>query len=85
MNDNLKVFENWDKIRKLDVEFHCLDFINNIDVLLKDQKNFFLHTSTIMNYFIITNIRHDTSTINEARSKIQEYCITNNGNWVESK
>jgi len=85
MGDNLKVFENWNKIRNLDVEFHCLDFINNIDTLLKDQKNFFLHTSTIMNYFIITNIRHDTSTINNARSKIQEYCTKNNGNWIESK
>lgn len=84
MIDNLKVFENWNYIRNLEIEFHCLDFIDNIDMLLHNNKNFFLHTSTIMNYFIITNIIHDQDKIDMARDNINQYCKNNNGVWVES-
>ena len=85
MKDNEQVFKNWSKIKSLDIEFHCLDFIDNIDLLLANKKNFFLHTSTIMNYFIITNIRHDQEKIDHLRNKINSYCSKNHGNWLESK
>ena len=85
MKDNARVFENWNKIKNLKVEFHCVDFLDNIDKLLSTNKNFFLHTSTIMNYFIITNIRHDQEKIDMLRSKIQNYCDTLNGKWIESQ
>lgn len=85
MRDNFKVFENWSKIKNLEIEFHCLDFIDNIDKLLSKNKKFFLHTSTIMNYFIITNIRHDQDKIDSLRTKIQDYCESLNGYWLESK
>jgi len=85
MAENLKVFDNWEKIKTLDIEFHTLDFLDSIDFLLADRKNFFLHTSTIMNYFIITNIIHDQNKIDALRKKIQDYCEKNNGHWVESK
>jgi hypothetical protein len=85
MKDNARVFENWNKIKNLEVEFHCLDLVDNIDKLLSNNKKFFLHTSTIMNYFIITNIRHDQSKIDELRSKIEHYCKTLDGHWLESK
>lgn len=85
MRDNLKVFENWNKIRNLEVEFHELDFIKNIELLLSKNQNFFLHTSTIMNFFIITNIVHSQEAIDAARSQIENYCSSNNGIWVESR
>ena len=85
MKDNARVFENWNKIKNLDVEFHCVDFLDNIDNLLLKNKNFFLHTSTIMNYFIITNIRHDQEKIDMLRNKIHDYCNTLNGKWIESR
>lgn len=85
MSENAKVFENWNKIKSLEIEFHCFDFIDNIDNLLKDRHDFYLHTSTIMNYFIITNIQHDQDKINYFRYKIEEYCKKQNGKWLESK
>ena len=85
MEDNAKVFENWNYLKSLEVEFHCLDFINNIDNLLKDKYNFYLHTSTIMNYFIITNIQHDQDKIDSLRDRIDYYCKKQNGKWIESK
>ena len=85
MKDNAQVFKNWNKIKNLKVEFHCLDFLDNIDKLLSTNNNFFLHTSTIMNYFIITNIRHDQEKIDMLRNKIENYCKTLNGKWIESQ
>lgn len=81
---NLQVLSNWDKIKKLDIEFHCLNVVDNIDLLLKDNKNFFIHTSTILNSFVITNIKYSTDEINAVRGKIEYYCNLNNGYWNES-
>lgn len=85
MHDNARVFENWNKIKNLEVEFHCLDFVNHIDDILKENNNFFLHTSTIMNSFIITNIQHDQNKIDNLRARIEQYCKELNGHWIESK
>jgi hypothetical protein len=83
-NFNSVVLEKWNYIKSLDVEFHCLDFLSNIDTLLKDNKNFYLHTSTILNSFIITNIKYSVEEIEQMRNKITTYCNTNNGHWGES-
>jgi hypothetical protein len=84
MRDNDQVFKNWNKIKLLDIEFHCVDFIDSIDLLLANKKRFFLHTSTIMNYFIISNIRHDQEKLDQLRNKIDVYCSNQDGNWMES-
>ena len=81
---NLAVLKEWNYIKSLEVEFHCLDFLSNIDMLLKDNKNFYLHTSTILNSFIITNIKYSTEEIQYMRSQISKYCKLNNGFWSES-
>jgi len=82
--NNAVVLKNWSKIKSLDVEFHSLDFLSNIDMLLKDKRNFYLHTSTILNSFIITNIKYSVEEIQEMRDKINLYCKANNGQWSES-
>lgn len=82
--NNAIVLKNWGKIKSLDVEFHSLDFLSNIDLLLKDNKNFYLHTSTILNSFIITNIKYSVEEITVLRTLIEQYCKTNNGHWSES-
>jgi len=81
---NAEVFKNWSKIRSLQVEFYSLDFLSNIDMLLKNEKNFYLHTSTILNSFIITNIKYSVDEIKQMRDKIEYYCKKNNGQWNES-
>ena len=81
---NAEVFKNWSKIRSLQVEFYSLDFLSNIDMLLKNEKNFYLHTSTILNSFIITNIKYSVDEIKQMRDKIEYYCKKNNGQWSES-
>lgn len=81
---NAMVFKHWDKIKSLEVEFHSLDFLENIDMILEKEKNFYLHTSTILNSFIITNIKYSLDEITSMRNKIQHYCNINSGNWTES-
>ena len=81
---NLQIFKNWEHLRSLEIEFHSLDFLENIDNILKDKENFYLHTSTILNYFIITNIKYSEEQISQLRNKIEQYCKTNNGHWSES-
>lgn len=80
---NAEVFKNWERIKSLEVEFHSVDFLANIDSLLENERNFYLHTSTILNYFIITNIKYSEEEIQQMRVKIEEYCKTNNGQWTE--
>jgi hypothetical protein len=81
---NANVFNNWSKIKSLQIEFHSVDFLENIDMLLEREHNFYLHTSTILNSFIITNIKYSIEEINQLRDKINWYCKTNNGTWGES-
>jgi hypothetical protein len=81
---NINVFNNWDKLKSLDIEFHSVDFLENIDMLLNKEHNFYLHTSTILNSFIITNIKHSVEEIRRMRNKIEQHCKTNNGFWEES-
>lgn len=82
--NNKTVLDNWNKIKQLDIEFHCLNFLDNIDLLLENNQHFFLHTSTILNSFIITNIKYSAEEITTARNKIQLLCNTHNGTWIES-
>ena len=81
---NINVFNNWDKLKSLDIDFHSVDFLENIDMLLNKEHNFYLHTSTILNSFIITNIKHSVEEIRRMRNKIEQHCKTNNGFWEES-
>ena len=37
-----------------------------------------------MNYFIISNIRHDQEKLDQLRNKIDVYCSNQDGNWMES-
>jgi hypothetical protein len=83
-DNNKAVLDNWKKIKELDVEFYCLNFIDNIDLLLENREKFFLHTSTILNSFIITNIKYEVEEIELARKKIQMWCDKQNGTWIES-
>lgn len=82
--NNKDVLTNWNDIKKLDIEFHCLNVVDNIDLLLKDKQNFFLHTSTILNSFVITNIKYSTEEIQNVRNKVEDYCSKQNGKWNES-
>lgn len=81
---NAQVFEQWAHIKSLDVEFHSVNFLDNIDMLLSKEQNFYLHTSTILNSFIITNIKYSVEEIEQMRDKINHYCKANNGQWTES-
>lgn len=81
---NTNVFNNWGKLKSLDIEYHSVDFLENIDMLLENEQNFYLHTSTILNSFIITNIKYSVEEIKQLRDKINYHCAKNNGIWGES-
>jgi hypothetical protein len=81
---NTNVFNNWSKLKSLDIEFHSVDFLENIDMLLENEQNFYVHTSTILNSFIITNIKYSVEEIKQMRDKINYHCAKNNGFWEES-
>jgi len=81
---NTNVFNNWSKLKSLDIEYHSVDFLENIDMLLENEQNFYLHTSTILNSFIITNIKFSVEEIKQMRDKINYHCAKNNGIWEES-
>lgn len=81
---NTNVFDNWNKLKSLDIEYHSVDFLENIDMLLENEQNFYLHTSTILNSFIITNIKYSIEEIKQMRDRINYHCTKNNGIWGES-
>lgn len=83
-DSNSEVFKNWSKIKSLDIEFQLINLLDNIDMLLSKEHNFYLHTSTILNSFIITNIKYSVDEIQQTRDKIEYFCKTNNGHWSES-
>lgn len=82
MND--KILNNWSYFKNLEVEFYNFDMISNIDIILEKMDHALLHTSTILNYFLISNVLHDQEKINTVRNLIEKKCLTSNSIWYES-
>lgn len=82
--NNQRILENWDHFKNLKKEFYNFDIISNIDFLLDNFSNCFLHTSTILNCYLISQVLHDKKEINDVRNKIKNKCITTNSTWYEN-
>lgn len=84
-DDVNNVIEKWDIFKQYDVEFLNIDIIDCLDLLLSKVKNkSILHTSTILNFYIWSNIKHDREKIEIARNKIQEKIERTDSIWYEA-
>lgn len=81
---NKKILDNWYHFKNLEIEYQNCDLISSIDNLLPRDGCAFIHTSTILNYFLISNILHSKEKINQVRSLIDKFCQKTNSHWVES-
>lgn len=83
-SENQKIFKNWDKIKNLDIEFYNVDLISYGYDFIKKEKNFYIHTSTILGNFILTHLLHSTKEINNFRSFLETHVKETNSYWSES-
>jgi hypothetical protein len=85
IDDVNAVLNNWDKFKNMDVEFIHADIIEITDQLLdKVVGNTILHTSTMLNYYIWSNIKHDRYLIDRTRDKIEKKMIATGSMWFET-
>lgn len=79
------VIADWDTYKNMDVEFIDGDLITIADELLsKVQNNTILHTSTILNFYIWSNILHDREIIDLTRDKVEAKMKETNSMWFET-
>lgn len=81
---NEKILGNWNHFKNLEVEFYNIDILSEIDFIVSKLDHAFIHTSTILNYFMISNFLHSKTEIFDARKKIEIQCKMNNSHWQES-
>lgn len=81
---NEKILSSWDHFKNLEVEFHNIDLIADIDLIVSKIDHAFIHTSTILNYFMISNVLHSKTKISLTRKKITEKCRLTDSYWQES-
>ena len=81
---NRKILENWSHFKNLEIEFYNFDLISNIDQILEKFDKSFLHTSTILNCYLISHVLHDKEEINTVRNKITKRCMSSNSFWYEN-
>ena len=81
---NQKVFKNWNLLKNLEIEFYNVDLISGGRSFVQNEKNFYIHTSTILGNYIVTQILHDKQAIEGFRSFLENHVKTTNSNWMES-
>jgi hypothetical protein len=80
-----RVIYNWNKFKNMDVEFIHGDIIEIVDLILnKFDGRTILHTSTILNFYLWSNLKHDLDVIQQTRDKIAEKVSNTNDVWFES-
>lgn len=85
-DDTDKVFKNWNYIKSLEKEFLHIDIIKDCDqIISRIVDNTVIHTSTIFNYYLQSNIIHDEETINTAIKKLKQKINETNSTWIETK
>jgi hypothetical protein len=79
------IIDNWDKFKNMDVEFIHGDIIEIVDLILnKFDGRTILHTSTILNFYLWSNLKHDLDVIQHTRDKIAAKVNNTNNVWFES-
>jgi hypothetical protein len=81
---NEKILSNWTHFKNLEVEFYNIDLLEEIDFVISKIDRAYIHTSTILNYFMISNVLHSKTKIQEARTKIMNRCRMHDSQWQES-
>lgn len=80
-----EVEARWNDIKKLTVEFHNIDLITDISLIIdRIVDKTVIHTSTILTYFLPTQIRHTTPEIVSTRSLIQQAVSKTHSEWFQS-
>jgi hypothetical protein len=82
--NNQQIFNNWHKLKSLDIEFYNVDLISDGKSFIQNEKNCYIHTSTILGNYIITQILHDKPAIENFRNFLKEHTQTTNSHWMES-
>ena len=80
-----EIVNNWDHFRSLDVEFVLLDIVKDADKfasLITDDT--VVHTSTILNYYPITHMLHDSSNVTYAIETISRKVQQTNSTLVQT-
>lgn len=85
INEVNSVIESWSMFKNMEVEFIHADVITIIDdILNKFVNQTIFHTSTILNYYLWSNLAHDLDVIHAARKQIEEKTKSTNSIWYET-
>ena len=80
-----EIISRWDYFKTLDIEFICLDIIEDIDVFVNlIGNNSVVHTSTILGYYLVSAISHTAEEIEFARIAINAMVNQTNSYWSET-
>ena len=80
-----EIISRWDYFKTLDVEFICLDLIEDIDIFVNlIGNNSVVHTSTILGYYLVSAISHTADEIEFARIAINAMINQTNSYWSET-
>lgn len=80
------VIENWETVKQIEKEYITGSLFNLLDVLIpKIEHRTNLHTSTILGYYIFSNILHDQAEIDNAIERIQEQVNKTNSTWYKER
>jgi hypothetical protein len=85
-NDKYKeVEQRWNDIKQLTVEFHNIDLITDINLITdKIVNKTVIHTSTILTYFLPSQILHTAAEIENTRNLIQQAVNNTESEWFQS-
>lgn len=77
------VLNNWETVKTIEREYVTGDLFDILDILLSKINTItILHTSTILGYYIFSNILHDQDEIDLVKQKIQNKITSTNSLWI---
>lgn len=77
------VIAHWDLIKNIEKEYIVGDLFSILDYLISQMSSkTLIHTSTIMGFYIFTNVIHDRATIRAAVDKLQKQVEKTDSIWL---
>jgi hypothetical protein len=79
------ISSNWDYVKSIKKEFLHIDLISDYQMIIdRIEENTVLHTSTILNYYPVSNIVHSSQEISNVRNAFEQKINLTNSVWFES-
>jgi hypothetical protein len=80
-----QVSNNWSKFKSMEVDFILVDLAKSPSTIINSiSHKTILHTSTILNYYILTHVLHDQGAIDSVRKNIAIKIKNTNSYWLET-